>query len=147
MKKTSVLVLTLAFFAGCGRHDTSNNNARIDNASTQIRGSDKTAENSIGELLRGKWQSTDDKSNYLEFTENLRREIADGMENWDEENYALSSQCENETDKNSVGDKNEQRYISCIKSDLCWYIDNVDANNLTLVYMGRGNKLTYTRTK
>jgi len=99
------------------------------------------------ELLQGKWQSNDDKTNFLVFEKNHRKEISEGMQNWDDEEFILKDQCENETNKADNNSKEKDRYISCIKSDLCWYIESVSKEKLILQYMGRGNTLTYTRTK
>lgn len=99
------------------------------------------------DLLQGKWQHIDDKSNYLMFEGNFRKETAEGMSGWDEEEFSLSDKCLNESDKDNGIEKEEAKYISCLKSDLCWYIIEVDEENLMLSYMGRGNTLTYKRVK
>jgi hypothetical protein len=99
------------------------------------------------DLLQGKWQHIDDKSNYLMFEGNYRKETAEGMTGWDEEEFSLSEKCLNESDKDNGIEKEEAKYISCLKSDLCWYIIGVDEENLMLSYMGRGNTLTYRRVK
>lgn len=101
----------------------------------------------ILDLLQGKWQHIDDKSNYLMFEGNYRKETAEGMTGWDEEEFSLSGKCLNETDKDNGIEKEKAKYISCLKSDLCWYIIGVDEENLMLSYMGRGNTLTYRRVK
>jgi hypothetical protein len=97
--------------------------------------------------LQGKWQHIDDKSNYIVFEGNLRKEKAGDMTEWDEEKFILSNSCLNESDKHKDISKKEFKYLSCIKSDLCWYILKVDKNTLVLSYMGRGNTLTYKRVK
>lgn len=100
------------------------------------------------ELLLGKWQSIDDADNFLIFDKNLRKEIAPGMTEWDEENYVLSDRCKNEKDKFDNADMvHADRYITCEKSDMCWYIIDVDQNTLSLSYMGRGNTLNYKKVK
>ena len=104
-------------------------------------------EKTTTELLQGKWQHVEDKSNFLVFENNLREEISDGMKTGDEDTFVLSDHCMNPSDKNNGIPKEENKYISCTKSDLCWYIVSVDADKLELSYMGRGNTLTYTRAK
>lgn len=104
-------------------------------------------EKTTAELLQGKWQHVKDKSNFLVFEKGLRKEIADGMKTWDEEAFVLSDHCINTSDKKNDIPKEDNKYISCAKSDLCWYIVSVDADNLELSYMGRGNTLSYTRAK
>ncbi len=99
----------------------------------------------IAELLQGKWQHVDDKSNYLVFEGNHRKETAGGSDQWDDELFVLSDKCANDFNKNSETEPEKDRYISCLASDLCWYILDVDQETLSLSYMGRGNTLTYKR--
>src|ERR1035437_4630498 len=95
------------------------------------------------ELLQGKWQSMDDKTNFLIFEKNHRREanIVNGKGHWDDEVFIISDNCMNTTDKNEELDKEKDKYMSCLKSDLCWYIEELDSTTLSLSYMGRGNTL------
>ncbi len=113
---------------------------------TSIATGEKSSPSTI-ELLLGKWQHIDDKTNYLLFEGNLRKEIAGGMDKWDEETFILSDKCSNETDKDNGTGPEKDRYISCTASDMCWYIAGIDKENLTLSYIGRGNTLTYKRVK
>ena len=102
---------------------------------------------SINELLQGKWQSMDDKTNFLMFDENERKEISDGMKTWDKEAFVLSNKCLNESDKENGLKLEKDKYMSCMESDLCWYIVFLNKDFLTLSYMGRGNTLKYKRVK
>lgn len=102
---------------------------------------------STNDLLQGKWQSLDDKTNFLVFDKNLRKEIANGMKNWDSEPFTLSNKCLNESDKVMNGEPEKDKYISCIKSDMCWYIISINKDFLELSYTGRGNALKYKRVK
>lgn len=99
------------------------------------------------ELIQGKWQSTDDDSNILVFEKNHRKEIAEGMNTWDDEVFVLSDRCLNESDKGNNIPAEKDRYISCSESDLCWYIISLDSETLSLSYMSRGNTLTYKKVK
>jgi hypothetical protein len=99
------------------------------------------------DLLQGKWQSTDDKTNFLVFEKNHRKEIVEGMENWDDEIFELQDHCLNESDKANNYPVEKDRYISCSESDLCWYIISLDSETLSLSYMSRGNTLTYKKVK
>lgn len=99
------------------------------------------------ELLQGTWQHVEDPTNYLVFEKNLRKEIAGDMTAWDEEEFVLSDKCLNQSDKEAVVGNEKGNYISCLKSDLCWFVEEVDKDNLVLSYMGRGNFLTYKRVK
>jgi hypothetical protein len=102
---------------------------------------------SVNELIQGKWQSIDDKTNFLMFDKNERKEIGAGMENWDVEPFELSDKCLNESDKENGIESEKDKYISCKESDSCWYIVSINKDFLTLSYMGRGNTLEYKRVK
>ena len=104
-------------------------------------------EKSNAALLQGKWQHSSDTSNYLRFEQNVRKEIGMGMDKWDEEIFVLSDRCMNESNKNNQEKREKDSYISCIASDLCWYILTLDSVNLSVSYMGRGNTLTYRRVR
>ena len=99
------------------------------------------------ELLQGKWQSTDDTSNYIVFDKDRRKEISEGMDNWEDEQFVISDKCLNDNDKANDVPAEKDKYISCAESDLCWYIVDLNATNLTLSYMGRGNTLSYKRVQ
>ena len=99
------------------------------------------------ELLQGTWQHVEDPTNYLVFEKNLRKEIVGGMSEWDSEVFILSDKCLNESDKGAVATTEKGYYISCTQSDLCWFVEEVDEDNLVLSYMDRGNFLTYKRVK
>ena len=114
---------------------------------TETKPDDHLNTNQTLDLLQGKWQHIDDNSNYLVFEGNYRKETAEGMTGWDEEEFSLSDKCLNESDNDKGIEREESKYISCLKSDLCWYIIDVDEENLMLSYMGRGNTLTYRRVK
>ncbi len=102
---------------------------------------------SVIELIQGKWQSMDDKTNFLIFNKNERFEISDGMNTWDKETFVISNKCLNESDKDNGFELEKDKYISCIESDLCWYIVAINKDYLTLSYMARGNNLYYKRVK
>lgn len=117
----------------------------------QSKDNKPTSENknvtSIIELIQGKWQSIDDKTNFLMFDENERNGSSDGMKTWDKEAFVLSNKCLNESDKDNALELEKDKYISCKESDLCWYIVAINKDFLTLSYMGRGNTLKYKRVK
>jgi hypothetical protein len=97
------------------------------------------------DLLQGKWQSTNDKSNYLFFDKNHRKEIATGMAKWEDEIFVLSNSCKNNSDRDNEFPKETNKYISVMDSDLCWYIVELTPAKLTLYFMGIGNTLSYKR--
>lgn len=105
------------------------------------------AKTSNFDLLQGKWQNVDDKTNFVIFEKNQRKEISEGMEDWDETEYALSDVCKNDSNKGKVTEKEKDRYISLLGDDLCCYIEKLDATTLSISYMGRGNTFTYKRVK
>jgi len=128
-------------------------NSQIDDSQIDDKKNSKTGidtaidKNSNYELLQGKWQSEVDKTNYLVFDKNLRKEFAKGMDKWDEEEFILSDNCLNEYNKSSNNPDEKDSYITCKDSDLCWYIMSLTNNRLTLQYLGRGNTLTYIRVE
>lgn len=99
------------------------------------------------QLLQGKWQSMDDKSDFLVFENNHRKEKSSGVDKWDDDVFTLSDHCINESDSSSTVPKEKDKYLSCKEFDLCWYISLLDANRLKLTYVGRGNELVYKRVK
>ncbi len=147
MKKSIVVLATVYLLAGCaGKGDASKQPETAESTPQEVPAT-ATEATATAALLQGKWQSTDDETNFVEFTGTLRREISEGMTDWDEEEYVLSGKCENASDKESAQEPEQDKYISCAKSDMCWYIDFVDENTLNLVYMARGNTLSYTRAE
>ncbi|WP_338815268.1 hypothetical protein V9L05_09385 [Bernardetia sp. Wsw4-3y2] len=99
------------------------------------------------ELLQGKWQSTDDETNFLKFENNHRMEIAEGMTQWSDEIFTLSDKCTNESDKSKDLKPEKDLYITSESSDMCWYIIDLNEEILTIAYMARGNTLAYKRVK
>lgn len=125
MKKTiSLLLLTLISFAGCGQKSES-----------------------VSELLEGVWQDTEDANSYIAFENGQRKEMYAGVMDWSAEPYTLSGSCANEADKGNNVQPEENKYITCKESDMCWYIVKLDKENLVLSHVGRGNTLSYKRAK
>ncbi|PWA09534.1 DUF2147 domain-containing protein [Flavobacterium laiguense] len=91
-------------------------------------------------LLQGKWQSIDDKRVFLIFTNNLRKEITTGMDDWETKKYTLSKGLGNSTCINQVIDN---------KNVSIWAIESLNSEELTLYYLRsvRGNSLRYRRVK
>jgi hypothetical protein len=96
------------------------------------------------DLLQGKWQAVDDKSNFLIFEKNHRKEKSAGSD-WDDVIFVLSSSCMNESNKDDGTEKEIDKYISSIEEDLCWYIIELSQTKLSLAYQGRGNTLIYKK--
>lgn len=152
--KTLLPILVLLLLISCGNKSTQSKSQK-DSLSTTIltRQQNLVSKDKFNngktnfELLQGKWQSADDKTNYLVFENNHRKEIARGMSAWDDEVFTLSDKCTNESNKDNTYDSEKDRYITCAVSDLCWYILELDSSTLSLTYMARGNTLTYHRVK
>lgn len=127
----------------------SNNTKVILTDSTKIeKTTTHSAKNQLSnlEMLQGKWQSTEDKSNILIFENNQKKEIADGLDIWNNEAFVLSNKCENELDKDNENPKENDKYISVAQSDMCWYIVELNATTLSLLVVGgKGNTLTYNK--
>lgn len=147
----TALVTILAFMAcknaGSGKAEDSSTVEKPKVDTTSVGKTRDSEASSTLQLLQGKWQSMDDKSDFLVFDSNHRKEKAGGTGEWDDEVFILSDHCQNESDSDSTRPGEKDKYISCKKSDLCWYITSLDYNRLTLSYMGRGNELRYKRVK
>lgn len=131
------------FFTACKNNEPTQKEKPL--KKSNIESVQTTIQKTNYELLQGKWQSEDDSTNFLVFEKNIRKEIAAGMDDWDAEEFVLSDQCENEFNQSDNSTKEKDNYISCKKSDLCWYIMYLNEKGLTLQYLGRGNTLTYKR--
>ena len=154
-----VALICLSVLTGCnaGRNKREtlkapNKETNQGDATTQAKSSNANpvvAKKTTFEMLQGKWQSTDDQTNFLVFENNHRKEanIIDGKGDWDDDEFVISDQCLNESNKNGGFAKEKDKYLSCLQSDQCWYIISVDTTTLSLSYMGRGNTLTYNKVK
>ncbi len=149
MKLQSILPLSLfiLLFACNGNSNKTNDDQTKTVDSTLVLTNEQEKNITNLELLQGKWQSTDDETNFLKFENTTRMEIAEGMTEWDSETFTLSDKCTNESDKNKDVKPEKDRYITCPNLDMCWYIIDLNEEILTLAYMSRGNTLAYKRVK
>ena len=100
------------------------------------------------ELLQGTWQSLEDEASFLVIEGDRMKNYYGGMDDeLDNEVFIISDTCMNESDSESDLPEEKDRYLSNPNLDLCWYIESVDATNLTLIYTARGNTLTYRRVE
>ncbi len=100
------------------------------------------------ELLQGKWQSLEDESSFLIFDGDRMQIYTEGMEEeMEDEAFMVSDTCMNESDGSNDLPQEENRYLSNPNLDMCWYIEVLDASNLSLIYLSRGNQLTYRRVE
>ncbi len=104
------------------------------------------------QLLQGTWQHEEDKTNFLVFEKHvsddkqgIRKEIADGMDEWDQASYIIGDSCECDTFGPPM-EPEKEKFITCPKDEMCWYIVSVDEDALQLSQIGgRGNILVYKR--
>jgi hypothetical protein len=100
------------------------------------------------ELLQGTWQSLEDEASFLVIEGDRMKNYYGGMdEELDNEVFIISDTCMNESDSENDSPEEKDRYLSNPNLDMCWYIESVDATNLTLIYTARGNTLTYRRVE
>ena len=98
------------------------------------------------ELLQGKWQSLEDEDSFMVIEGDRMKNYYGGMdEELDNEAIMLADTCMNESDSENGLPAEKNRYLSNPNLDMCWYIESLDATSLTLIYMSRGNMLTYRR--
>ncbi len=152
--KTNLILVSLLFFSlfSCNNsNNTGSDKVVAENQDTEdtILVLNKEQKNTITnlELLQGKWQSNDDKTNFLKFENDHKLEIAEGMEEWQDEIFILSDKCTNHSDKTKELEAEKDKYITSQSSDMCWYIIDLNEEILTLAYMARGNTLSYKRVK
>jgi hypothetical protein len=106
------------------------------------------------ELIQGKWQSLEDEASFMviegDQMMNYYGGLADYCRLFDElgnEMIMISDTCMNEADSANGLPEEKSRYLSNPNLDMCWYIQFVDATNLSLIYMATGNTLTYRRVE
>lgn len=112
--------------------------------SLEFTSSTKSNENQVESTsLVGIWQSIDDPTNFMEFTETELIWLS-GTPDTVREPYQLANKCLNASNEFAI-ELNESKYLSLAKSDLCWFIVNLDENNIEMAYVGRGNTLKYKK--
>ena len=141
------LICTLLFSACNSRSDKPFVEQKNKTTTTEKPEEIPTINSSNARLLQGKWRHVDDKTNFLVFEGDHRKEIAAGMDEWDDETFVLSDHCLNSDSGMSGDPKEKDSYITCPESDACWYIMTLTETNLTLMYGGRGNILAYEKVK
>jgi len=148
--KTKLILIYLLFLSlfACTTNSTKNEQSKTEAIDTTLVLSEEQKKDiSNLELLQGKWQSTDDETNFLKFENDHRMEIGAEMTEWTDEIFVLSDKCTNDLDKNKDVKAEKDRYITSQSSDMCWYIIDLNEEILTLAYMARGNTLSYKRVK
>ena len=149
MKKIVLLSFTVVL-AACGNHaddSKDNTDAATIAAVTQTPVAGQVAEavmtNDIDVTqLQGEWVSTEDPKSKLIITKDKYILAYEG-EKADSSTYTLSKKdCSGNADANSEG-----YFIALPADDMCYAIDNLDSENLSLIYTARGNMLNYKRVK
>ena len=98
------------------------------------------------ELLQGEWQSQEDEASYMVIEGDRMKTYYGGMDDeLDNEIIMISDACMNASNSKEVFVSATNRYLSNPNLDICWYVEYVDATNLTLIYMATGNYQTYKR--
>lgn len=141
MKRTAKILAVCALVLFCSQScklcakDKDNSAATGDEAASNLK------------MLQGKWQAVDDKSDFLVFENNHRKEKAGGETEWDDEVFVLTDKPMREGKQVSDHKAVKAGFIYCEKDDMCWAIAELTARKLSLVYMGRGRVLEYRRVK
>jgi len=100
------------------------------------------------DLLQGKWQSLEDEASFMVIEGDRMKNYYGGLvDELDNEMIMISDTCMNEADSANGLAEEKNRYLSNPNLDMCWYIQFVDATNLSLIYMATGNTLTYRRVE
>jgi len=98
------------------------------------------------DLLQGKWQSLEDEDSFMVIEGDRMKNYYGGLvDELDNFMIMISDTCMNESDSDNDLPEEKNRYLSNPNLDMCWFIEFVDENNLTLVYMARGNTLNFRR--
>lgn len=102
---------------------------------------DEVEETALLDKLQGKWQSTEDNASIIEINENIWTDIYDNEEDTGV-HFDITTAC---LEQGGQIDENGG-YLQVGGSDgFCYSIDQVDADNLVLMYLPRGSLLTYKR--
>lgn len=146
-----VLIISITVFLGSCSGQADNNTAKEDDAvaalaaqmptSAQVAVAADAVSMDIN-LLEGAWISTEDPKSKLIITKDRFILAYEGSQS-DSSKYTVSKQdC---SGRNDGGDGSY--YISLPEEEMCYVIDNLDKENLSLVYTARGNTLNYKRVK
>jgi hypothetical protein len=139
MKRTVKILAVMALVVFCSQgsnltaKDKDGGAATCNGAATNLK------------MLQGKWQAVDDKSDFLVFENNHRKEKAGGETEWDDEVFILKDKPMREGKEVSDHEAVNGGFIYCEKDDMCWAIVELTAKKMGLVYMGRGRVLEYRR--
>lgn len=141
MKKNRTLVLfvlsTAIVLTACGLESApAVKNDIKPPVSTQLKTESKEPVNDL-KLLQGRWQDFQDKNSEVVFQDDQRIDYYEGKE-VDKGIFSVSSTCEGASAADQPSD-----YI--LQGDLCWEIASLDEEILSVIYVGRGNAIFYSR--
>ncbi len=97
------------------------------------------------DLLQGRWTDTEDAKSEIEFAKNKWIFIYDGK-NSSEAEFLLSSKC---LTAKTEATNNDGNMITLLEGGdfVCYEILKVDAENLSLSFLSRGNTLNFKKKK
>lgn len=139
----SCLISSSIFFASCGGQNPTTNTPSTTSTAAVIpaesapivKAGDGAA---LKKQLQGVWQHSEDTTNYLEFTDASRKEYI-GTEKLSDDPYTLQKGC-------AANESLTQNPEYILSDTMCWHVDAISDTSLTLMYLPRGNTLTYTRS-
>jgi hypothetical protein len=141
MKKTKLLniaglSLTLILLSACESPKIIDKNVQ-EKALEITEKTVETEETTLG-LLQGIWEDTTDAKSVMEFRGNSRIDYYDGK-NESETAFTLEESCESQ----NTNDENND--IILAMDGMCWQVASVNEELLELIYLNRGNVLTYKK--
>ncbi|MBS1772217.1 MAG: hypothetical protein JST82_05110 [Bacteroidetes bacterium] len=138
MKYLLSLFLIMAL-TSCGNHTNKNANAPQDTVVVTAV-ANRAAKLDIT-LLPGTWVSVDDPKSTLIITKDYYILCYAGNDN-DTSKYTVSHKSCADSDNNT-----DEYYIFLEEEEMCYGVEDVSKDNLSLVYLERGNMLEYRRVK
>jgi len=146
MKTNKKLLFCLIFasmtLVACGNEKVTTVSKIEGNTSTEVvkeevkKENPAKLENNYKTLLQGRWRDTTDAKSEIAFRDNLRFDYYEGKE-LDKGEFTMAKTCE--------GHEPSKMDEYMIEGDMCWFVLDINAENLSLSYVGRGNSLFYVR--
>ena len=141
-----IVITLLACLYACNNEETSNTNANekltIQAPVSHSKKAASSTEPPAGNTsVKGRWLNTSDKNEEWEFTDSYLKMYYEGKM-VSEEKYGINNKC-------ATGEtpaEEAEKYIST-HDGLCYYIVKMDASNLELSFVGKGNTLSFTKAK
>jgi len=99
--------------------------------------------NNMG-LLQGTWQDVFERENRITFVGDTKRDEFPGVKINDVK-YTVSDHCGNPSNVNT--NKLEDRYITVLSLDQCFFINSLTESKLELTQVGQSSKSKYRKVK